>query len=69
MLFGGVAEDPLVDNLHTSIREKPEDPQFEPHAGIKIVQVLGSPLHICGFTRSEQEEWVVAKCSFCRDFP
>ena len=26
--------------------EKPEDPQFEPHAGINMVQVLGSPVHI-----------------------
>ena len=30
-------------------REKPEDPHFEPHAGIKMAQVLGSPLYICGF--------------------
>ena len=30
------------------LREKPEDPQFEPHAGIKMVQVLGSPLYIRG---------------------
>ena len=28
--------------------EKPEDPQFEPHIGVKMVQVLGSPLYICG---------------------
>ena len=26
---------------------KPEDPQLEPHDGIKMVQVLGSPLYIC----------------------
>ena len=30
------------------IWEKLEDPQFEPHAGIKIAQVLGSPFYICG---------------------
>ena len=29
------------------LREKPEDPKFEPHAGIKMAQVLGSPMHIC----------------------
>ena len=27
--------------------EKQEDPQFEPHAGIKMAEVLGSPLYIC----------------------
>ena len=26
---------------------KLQDPQFEPHAGIKMVQTLLSPLHIC----------------------
>ena len=31
------------------LREKSKDPQFEPHAGIKMAQVLGSPLYICGF--------------------
>ena len=30
------------------IAGKPEYPQFEPHVGIKMVQVLGSPLYICG---------------------
>ena len=30
-----------------SLREKPEDPQFEPHAEVKMAQVLGSPLYIC----------------------
>ena len=30
--------------------ENPEDPQFEPHAGIKMVQVLGSPVYIYGYT-------------------
>ena len=29
-------------------REKPEYLQFEPHAGINMAQVLGSPLYICG---------------------
>ena len=28
--------------------EKPEDPQFEPHAGIKMAQVAGSPMNIYG---------------------
>ena len=30
------------------LQTKPEDPQFEPHAEIKMTQVLGSPLCICG---------------------
>ena len=30
------------------LREKAEDPQFEPHAGIKILQVLESPVYIYG---------------------
>ena len=29
------------------LREKPEDPQFEPHTGINMVQVLGSLMYIC----------------------
>ena len=29
-------------------REKPKYPQFEPHAGMKMAQVLGSPLYIFG---------------------
>ena len=28
-----------------------EYPQLEPHAGIKMVQVLGSPVYICGLGR------------------
>ena len=28
------------------LQEKPEDPQFEPHVGIKMVQVLGSLVYI-----------------------
>ena len=28
--------------------EKLEDPQFEPHAGIKMAQVLESPVYIYG---------------------
>ena len=31
------------------LREKLEDPQFEPHAGIKIAQVLGSLVYIYGY--------------------
>ena len=26
-----------------------EDPKFEPHDGIKMVQVLESPFYICGY--------------------
>ena len=32
------------------ITGKLEDPQFEPHAGIKMAQVLGCPLYICGWS-------------------
>ena len=32
--------------------EKPEDPQFKLHAGMKMAQVLGSPLYICALTIS-----------------
>ena len=32
------------------LREKPEDPQFEPHAGIKMAQILESPVYIYGGT-------------------
>ena len=28
--------------------ENPEYPQLEPHVGIKMMQVLGSPVYICG---------------------
>ena len=28
------------------LRKMPEDPQFEPHAGIKMAQVLGSLVYI-----------------------
>ena len=31
------------------LREIPKYLQLEPHAGIKMVQVLGSPVYICGF--------------------
>ena len=40
-----------IHNLHalrSLITGKLEDPQFEPHAGIKMAQVIGSPLYICG---------------------
>ena len=30
------------------ITEKPTDSQFDPHARIKMAQVVGSPLRICG---------------------
>ena len=29
------------------LQEKPKDPQIEPHAEIKMAQVLGFPLYIC----------------------
>ena len=31
------------------LQEKPEDPQFELHARIKMAEVLGCPLYICGW--------------------
>ena len=33
------------------LQEKSKDPQFESHGGIKVVQVLGSPLYICATNR------------------
>ena len=35
------------------ITENPKDPQFEPHARIKMAQVLGSLVYICGNDRHE----------------
>ena len=40
------------------LRKEPENPQFEPHAGIKMAQILGSPLYICGATREMQRKRV-----------
>ena len=34
---------------------KPEYPQFEPHAGIKMAHFLGSTVYICGFYRYVRE--------------
>ena len=39
-------------------------PEFEPHAGIKMAQVLGSPVYICG---PGSHEWQHA--IYCRNFP
>ena len=36
------------------LQDKPEDPQFQPHARIKMVQVMGSPLYIGG---GEERGW------------
>ena len=33
------------------LQVNPEDPQFEPHAKIKMAQVRGSPLYICALSR------------------
>ena len=33
------------------LREKPEDPQIEPKAGIKMAQVLVSLVYICMFCK------------------
>ena len=41
------------------ITRKPEDPQFGPHAEIKMAQVLGSPLHIwfiCAYIPTHQTD-------------
>ena len=42
-------------------QEKLEYPQFEPHAGIKMVQVLASPVYICGMVTSKG-----CKCQQCK---
>ena len=38
------------------LQEKPKDPQFEPHARIKMAQVLGSPLYICSSPKGHLQE-------------
>ena len=37
----------LTNHSYFLLQEKPKDP-FQPHAGVKMAQVLGSPLYICG---------------------
>ena len=36
----------LTNHSYFAYRQKPEDPQFEPHVGIQMEQALGSPLYI-----------------------
>ena len=38
----------LTNHGYLKLREKPKYPLLESHAGIKMVQVLGSPVYICG---------------------
>ena len=38
----------LMNHGYFDYENKPEDPQFEPHARIKMVQILGSLMYICG---------------------
>ena len=40
--------------------KKPEYPKFKPHAGIKMVQVLGCLVYICGYYLPEDALW---RCS------
>ena len=37
---------PLTNHSYFAYRQKPEDPQFEPHTRIHMAQVLGPPLYI-----------------------
>ena len=39
----------LTNNGYFDCGKKSEYPQLEPHVWIKMVQVLGSPVYICGF--------------------
>ena len=39
-----------------------ENPQFEPHARIKMAQVLGSPMYICGVTLNNVLLLIVSNC-------
>ena len=37
---------------------KPKDPQLEPHAEIKMAQVLGSPMYIYGYSTKHANFWL-----------
>ena len=39
-------------NMLILFTKKPEDPQFEPYARIKMAQVLGSLVFICGYDKN-----------------
>ena len=51
----------LTSNSYILVEGKPEYPQFELHAGIKMALVLGSPLYICGLstTHHRLSGWAV----------
>ena len=36
----------LMNRGYFDYKKKPKDPQFKPHAGIKVAQVLGSMVYI-----------------------
>ena len=40
-------------------QKKPRLAQVEPHAGIEMAQVLGSPLYICGFNTMSNKKTIV----------
>ena len=40
-----------MKNSYFDYRKKIEDPQFEPHARIKMVQVLESVVYVCQESR------------------
>ena len=46
------------------LREKPEDPQFEPHARIKMAHVLGSPVYIYGLYVHVKKCWLWSNISY-----
>ena len=38
----------LTNSGYFDHQKKPKDPQFKPHARIKMAQVLGSLVYVCG---------------------
>ena len=42
----------LMNSGYFYYKKKPEDPQIQPHAGIKMVQDRGSLVYICGSKQS-----------------
>ena len=67
----------MMNHGYFDYGKNPNHPQFEPHAGLKTVQVWGSPLYIGGFTTDLfiSLEWACAlfwflatTCDMCQTF-
>ena len=53
----------LINTVILITGKKPKYSQFEPHAVIKMSQILGSPFYICGYTISYFKSHVFIKCT------